>query len=1278
MAPSTKLIDLLRSGYYKNSRAVQQELQHGGDPNFVHPTYGVSALHLACGQGDEATQLLLLHGGDPNIVSAEGLTPLHVAASWGDWKALHLLLKRGADISIQDQDGKTAYDLAVENGNEECAQILKCHVMKTIKKNFKTLGYVDQGKTISAFDRFENKPHHRDISVKEFELPLRQHSDTITERVYKYLEEGKQICIDATSPNNPTLEIRSSEIAGTVNDSCAYQKHLPQTCYNRFQEQQDIETQNISSSPELDSGSNRSTSICDHCACSIHNSQAHVNCAHNSHPCHMYQMCTSKHLDEQFCNLCSHCYLNTPSKHVTCTRPQMLHESCRSSTFSECCGQTNCNARSSFCKHDCHLHSVISPRDIKLSTFYGDNMSCSSSVINREHLQTGTRHCCNVAQKDTMATKLYDCQKTVFSIKSPPQNCKPFFVANVTSQCRHSACSPSKERQHKKESQYSRKNMLHAPENSLETSEVFVNSLTEVSDPEYEQQDKVDTLQRRFSYVVNVDDASVTDKQITPLSDYFSTELSELDRSPTKSEHESVACLVHQDHDSGVAFASGKMFPSLLNGSVPSSCFDGSTLSFLEMKDDCRTKIGNKLKKAKRKSLLKPQEIASPLPKSHMKPQERVAEFILSMQNYMSSGDCVDDSFAENISPVLTRPDEKTQFSEGRDGESVHHVDQTENLNKLMTRSCGVFNISESSVETFATCDEGYSDYTKNVNAVSEKESKVNQASSAQEKTEVSETEKPVNLIHAQKHAAERSPSKWKPPISALPDDDIMTSDDSYVCRSGPRIYRMKMKHRIAPPNDVAVAEGKQTYIFSRNDHPVSRSDHPVSRKDHPVSRNDHPVSRKDHPVPRNEISPVSYPEITRKDTLPQIFPVKERLSSDSLFSSVSVKEYVYEDKEENITLIERHIPSDYGSSIGRRSLDSTHSKRTIDSEATLIYDWQSLNEVLRADGLEAKPQSCGAFDNRCATVCDSSYLDKNVASSQANNSGDLSPDENISCTTEDDDGDNVATVVIPVQLEKMTSQEISQELQKYGEIPGPVIPATRQAYLRRLTTLQSNPGLLTLSKACPDYPNEMQQALNGQFDISGLVELESNMIDVFNAPKNGHSWREGTEKSSFTYLLLDPRITDNLPLRSKNLTDVEVFKTFIYSIFYIGKGKRSRPYCHLYEAVSKMNKVNVKMNAKVKQIIDIWNAGLGVVSLHCFQSVIPVEAYTREACMIQAIGLHKLTNIKQGDFYGAALSWTAVQRRKVGVYLLRKALQIFLAEGERQICLPDLKSNQS
>ena len=43
--------------------------------------------------------------------------------------------------------------------------------------------------------------------------------------------------------------------------------------------------------------------------------------------------------------------------------------------------------------------------------------------------------------------------------------------------------------------------------------------------------------------------------------------------------------------------------------------------------------------------------------------------------------------------------------------------------------------------------------------------------------------------------------------------------------------------------------------------------------------------------------------------------------------------------------------------------------------------------------------------------------------------------------------------------------------------------------------------------------------------------------------------------------------------------------------------------------------------NAKLDQIWDIWKDGLGVISLHLFQNAIPVESFTREACMLEALG---------------------------------------------------------
>ena len=59
------------------------------------------------------------------------------------------------------------------------------------------------------------------------------------------------------------------------------------------------------------------------------------------------------------------------------------------------------------------------------------------------------------------------------------------------------------------------------------------------------------------------------------------------------------------------------------------------------------------------------------------------------------------------------------------------------------------------------------------------------------------------------------------------------------------------------------------------------------------------------------------------------------------------------------------------------------------------------------------------------------------------------------------------------------------------------------------------------------------------------------------------------TEKSSFNYLLIDPRVTQNLPARAKKMTAEDIFRVFIMSIFYVGKGKRSRPYAHLNEALN-------------------------------------------------------------------------------------------------------------
>uniref|UniRef100_A0A8C5DPL4 LEM domain-containing protein n=1 Tax=Gouania willdenowi TaxID=441366 RepID=A0A8C5DPL4_GOUWI len=254
-----------------------------------------------------------------------------------------------------------------------------------------------------------------------------------------------------------------------------------------------------------------------------------------------------------------------------------------------------------------------------------------------------------------------------------------------------------------------------------------------------------------------------------------------------------------------------------------------------------------------------------------------------------------------------------------------------------------------------------------------------------------------------------------------------------------------------------------------------------------------------------------------------------------------------------------------------------------------------------------------------------------------------------------------------------LTDKKLRQKLVELGESPGPISSRTRPTYMRRLCRLLQDSN--SQSQHDLGYSPELCRVLR-TFNLPDCNADEQALCQQFDQPDQNRKWREGKIKSSFNYLLLDPRVTKNLPFRSNTMTPHECFQTFIHAIFYVGKGKRSRPYSHLYEALEyfKGDKTAKKLCPKVQHILQVWNAGQGVISLHCFQNVIPVEAYTREACMVEAISLKMLTNQKRGDFYGVVSNWQGKRKREVGVHLLYRAMQIFLAEGERQLRPADIR----
>lgn len=273
------------------------------------------------------------------------------------------------------------------------------------------------------------------------------------------------------------------------------------------------------------------------------------------------------------------------------------------------------------------------------------------------------------------------------------------------------------------------------------------------------------------------------------------------------------------------------------------------------------------------------------------------------------------------------------------------------------------------------------------------------------------------------------------------------------------------------------------------------------------------------------------------------------------------------------------------------------------------------------------------------------------------------------------------ASQSLPKELLFIDNATLRRELTQLGDQPGPITSTTRYVYLKRLMYLKSIKDTSVASRSIlrnnvPKNYTEQNTQIKPHLEFGIWVShldtyrsLEEHIFQEFVSPNPSRRWREGTSKTSFTYLLLDPRVTQNLPYRSIDLTESEVWSIFLNAIFYIGKGKRSRPFAHLYNAFNIwISRASTKPSKKINHILDIWDNDYGVICLHVFQNIIPVEAYTREAAMIDALGIERLGNCKGGEYYGIAATWSLQQKQEFGRYLLYKALRILLHEGERQL----------
>lgn len=457
------------------------------------------------------------------------------------------------------------------------------------------------------------------------------------------------------------------------------------------------------------------------------------------------------------------------------------------------------------------------------------------------------------------------------------------------------------------------------------------------------------------------------------------------------------------------------------------------------------------------------------LPKSVASPQDRVAEFILDSANFMDKSNIFEAGKRNNsIQPL------------GKRGNSTHHsaaplaelVATESTKGRQPLQGCvgnkSYLNETDLSSDLYTTCDEGFDENTSNTGQLdNNKQWPQKFVGLSPLKTDQSFEILPSKLPALSQMETEQTnklmtdckPS-WKPPTQMLLDDTLITLDGSFHARHPQTCSKDK----------------KASQLFEQ---PILNGNEKVFE--------------------------APWENLKYSFTAP-----KKRISNESIFSTISVKDIV--DVKTGLTLVERVLPSDCGSLSDRRSLDSTVTTRSTFSEETQIYDWSMLqtrlskpvaqhakittdtpkssNTRINVTGkseptkVSSSPASfnenlktkTSCLDSESTQAYDWSSLVDATASIQIT-SPDTRTKKHLAESNDPSQSRSPVTrskveldnnILVPNHLKKLSCEEVSSRLKNYGELLGPVTVATKQVYLRRLASLESNPGLVTLTTIYP------------------------------------------------------------------------------------------------------------------------------------------------------------------------------------------------------------------
>ncbi|KAI7367193.1 hypothetical protein KC354_g3605 [Hortaea werneckii] len=120
-----KTTPLMYAVKYGSAKMVELILEH--HPDMARLSFiGAAAIHWAVWPNrPEIMELLVAAGADCDHGMADGSTPLHCASTAGHLETVECLLRLGADPTLRNDDWKTASQVAVENGHEQIAALLR-------------------------------------------------------------------------------------------------------------------------------------------------------------------------------------------------------------------------------------------------------------------------------------------------------------------------------------------------------------------------------------------------------------------------------------------------------------------------------------------------------------------------------------------------------------------------------------------------------------------------------------------------------------------------------------------------------------------------------------------------------------------------------------------------------------------------------------------------------------------------------------------------------------------------------------------------------------------------------------------------------------------------------------------------------------------------------------------------------------------------------------------------------------------------------------------------